>query len=151
MPLFLSIFAPFHKHKLENVKGAGLHDQPFLWINEYVFFREQTGMSLLFKAFYEWLQYVSGGQDELMVLLTGTALYVRHPLCSLMSTPPSKEDNTSLWLMQHSFLLKSTLLDSPLVWVFCLDWRKMRGWEGHRPLTPKSLFLMLIPAEEYTQ
>lgn len=34
-------------------------------------------------------------------------VYVRHPLCSLMSKLPSTQDNTSLWLMQHSFLLES--------------------------------------------
>lgn len=72
------------------------------------------------------------------------ALSVRHPLCSLMSTSLSTEDNTSLQLMQHNFLLKPPLLDWPLVRVFCLDWRKMGSLLGSRPLTPNSLFSCLF-------
>lgn len=48
-----------------------------------------------------------------------------------MSIQPSKEDNTSLRLMQHNFLLKSALLDLPLVWVFCLDWGETGGRGGY--------------------
>lgn len=68
-------------------------------------------VSVLFlKHFMNGCRYLSGGKMKwscFWIASVHIALYVRPPLCSLMYRPPSNEDNTSLWLMQHSFLLKS--------------------------------------------
>lgn len=156
MTLFLRSFAPFQKHQQEHKRWFAYINSHFYewivwhWIH-HVF--SCVNQSVL-KHFMNGCRYLSGGKMKwswFWVASVHISLYVRPPLCSLMSRPPSNEDNTSLWLMQHSFLL-----ESPPTWlaisVSVLPWlEESRRLEGTQTTHSKQPILMFIPAEAEIQ